>query len=429
MSPKLEDRLEHAANNLPVPSAESRVRAQNAALAVLSGRPSNRPHRVLLLVPAIALAVAVVGLLAPWRDSPLSTGRALAALGSKPVLHAVVEQSSPREIVIDLASGRERIEAHRSEFWHDNERDTLRVRLSVGGTPLPGGEYVHSPDGFFADQGVLKGQARTPHVDPALEGFASGYREALDNGDATEVGKEVVDGEEAVILRYSLPPGPANEQFVEEVAVAEDDYRPLRFRFSSEGAPGTRAPWSEAARVIQIETVARDPGDFEPPQASEPRLVRQTGITERPLEPGEARAALGRPALWPGRTVKGVELAEIELVRLTNHWTDGRVTEGRVLVFRYGADQRNALTDGKPSLTITEGTSARETPRFELGGPAPQRGELRLSGAGDGAEGDAEMWFAAMQSDGVYTSFQSRQRDLILAAANAMGPLDSQSTG
>jgi hypothetical protein len=423
----LEDRLERAADALPAPSPDSRDRARGAALAALAPPPRRRRRRVVLLVPAVVLAVvaAVVAVLAaPWRDNPLAIERALAALGHEPVIHAIVEQPSPRQTVIDLASGRERLETSRSEYWYDDERDVLRVRLSVGGRPLPGAEYVHSPQGFFTDRGVQRDQIRPPQLDPALEGFASGYREALDSGEATVVGEEVVDGRKAVILRFSLPPGPSGERLSEDVAVSADDYRPLRFRFSSTADSGRTIPWSEASRIVEIETIPRSPRDFEVPQGGEPRPGGQTGVDERKLSPAEAATALGRPVFWPGRAVEGVELAQIELMRLTTTWTDGRVTEGHALEFRYGVDRRTAHLEGKPSLIMTEGTSTEETLRFDLGGSMPRPGELRLRGAGRAEDGDAEMWFGAMQRDGVYISFESRQRDLILAAARAMVPLD-----
>jgi hypothetical protein len=374
------------------------------------------------LVPAVAVILAVVVAVraAPWSDSPLATERALAALGHQPVVHAIVEQSSPRETVVDPSSGRERVHAHRSEYWYDDERDALRVRLSVGGRLLPGGEYLHTPEGFFTDRGVQRNQARPPQLDPALEGFASGYREALDSGEARVIGEEVVDGREAVILRFALPLGPSGDQLSEDVAVDSDTYRPLRFRFSSTAAPGGTSPWSEAPRIIEIETIPRDPRDFEPPQSGEPRPAGQTGVDERKLGPAEAALALQRSLLWPGRAVEGVELAQIKLIRLTTRWTDGRVTEGHALVFQYGADRRTAHVEGKPSLIMTEGLSAQETPRFDFSGSVPGPGELRLRGVGKTDTGDAEMWFGSMQRDGVYISFESPDRDLILAAAKSM---------
>jgi hypothetical protein len=377
---------------------------------------------MLLLAPAVAgaLLVALAAILAaPWRDSPLATERALAALGHKPVLHVIVEYTPPRDTVIDLTSGAERREAVRWEHWYDHERDVLRVRLSVGGEVLPGSEYLDSPDGVFTDRWAQRGRARPPHVDPALENFATGYREALDSGEATVVGEEVVDGREAVILRFPLPAGPLGEERFEEVAVDAEGYRPLRFRFTS----GATTPWSEASRVVEIETIPRDLRDFEPPVSppATPRPAGQTGVDERKLEPSEAAAALGRTAVWPGRSVDGVELAEIELMRLTTTWTDGRVTKSHALVFQYGAGRRDAALHGTPSLIITESGSAEETLRFQ-GSVRP--GELHLAALGSTAAGGAETWIGSMQRDGMYLTLESRQRDLILAAAKAMAPLD-----
>ena len=69
-----------------------------------------------------------------------------------------------------------------------------------------------------------------------------------------------------------------------------------------------------AARRRDRHDPRRDPRDFEPPVSppAQPRPAGQTGVDERKLEPAEAAAALGRTAVWPGRSVDGVELAEIE---------------------------------------------------------------------------------------------------------------------
>jgi hypothetical protein len=427
MSVELEDRLERVADALPAPTAEARERARRAAVGALPPGSRRRRRRALALVPAAAVGVtvAVVAVLAaPWQDSPLATERALAALGDQPVVHAIVEHPGSEVTVIDLASGGERSEPQRSEYWYDDERDLLRVRLTVGGKLLPGGEFVQSPEGFFTDRGAREGQGRPPHLDPALAGFASRYRNALESGAATEVGEEVVDGRDAIVLRFSLRPGPLGEQISEDVAVDADDYRPLRFRFSSSELEATQ--WSQSPRVVEIETIARDPRDLARPEPAERRPGGQTGVEERTLTPAEAATVLGRPVFWPGPMVGGVELAQIELMRLTTRWTDGDVTEGHSLVFQYGASERDAYLEGKPSLIITEGMSAAETLRFgSIGAPPPGPGELRLMGLGrrtaDGREG--QMWFGSMQRDGVYISMKSPQRELIVAAARSMEPL------
>jgi len=411
-------------SEVPVPDAQTAERVYRLATTTQPHRRArfdSRLSRLLLVPPAIAVTVAVVlvaVLFAPWRDSPLATERALAALGRQPVLHAIVEQAGPRVSVVELASGRERVESPRVEFWFDEERASLRVRVALGDHVLPGGEYVQTPEGIFTGRG-RQVPARPPRLDPALEGFASGYRDALDGGRATVAGNDVVDGRKAIILRFSLPPSPQGETIAEDVAVDASDYRPLRFRFSHSG---TTIPWSQAPRVVEIETVPRDPHDFQPPPREEPRLSGQSSRRERKLEPAEAATALGHSALWPGPDVEGAELAQIELKRVTTRWTDGRVSKGHALEFRYGTDERTARLEGKPSLVITESTSATENEGFEtfmFGGSAPQPGELQLTAVDNSNGGDA-VWFGDMQQDGVYLSFRSTQRDLIVTAAKAL---------
>jgi hypothetical protein len=426
MTLDLEDRLERLATTLPEPTPEVRERARSTVLAALPPKPRRRGRRVAVLaaITAAGAAAAVLALLAaPWDENPLATERALAALGDQPVIHAIVEQPASSVTVIDLDSGSERHEPHRSEYWYDDERDLLRVRLSLGGRILPGGEFLQSTEGFFTDRGSRRDELRPPRLDPALAGFASRYRDALERGEATEIGEEVVDGHHAVILRFSLPTGPRGDQVTEEVAVDADDFRPLRFRFTSSARRGEATPWSQALRVIEIETIARDPDDFAPPAPADPRPAGQTGVGERALTPAEAATALGRPAFWPGRTLYGVELTEIALMRVTTSWTDGSETESRSISLQYGADPRSAYLEGKPALSISEGTSHAELSAGPFGEAPPGTGELWLRGLGDAGGGRAEMWFGSMLREGVYISFRSPQRELILAAAKAMVPL------
>ena len=150
-----------------------------------------------------------------------------------------------------------------------------------------------------------------------------------------------------------------------------------------------------------------------------PRPSEQIGVDERRLTPAEAATALARPAFWPGLLVNGVELHQIELVRLVTRWGDKRVTENRALVFQYGPGK--SAGPSKPWLTITEGTSAEETPRFGVSGlPHLPPGKIRLMGVGDADGSEVDIWFASMQREGVYISLESSQRELILAAAKSM---------
>jgi CHASE3 domain sensor protein len=158
------------------------------------------------------------------------------------------------------------------------------------------------------------------------------------------------------------------------------------------------------------------------------RPSEQIGVDARPLTPAEAATALEGPAFWPGPAVNDVELSQIEVVRLMTRWGGKRVTENRALVFQYGPGR--GANSSEPWLTITEGTSAEETPRFGVAGaPHLPPGELRLTGFGHADGGEVDMWFASMQRDGVYIALESPQRELILAAAGSMVRLGQKEVG
>jgi hypothetical protein len=421
MSADLEGRLERAADDLPLPTDEARERARTAALAALEASEHPNPRRarghLRLLLAAGTLAAATVAALllaAPWEASPLTTERALAAIDKHPVVHAVLEATRPHSTIVDLSSGETTTELQQTEYWYDDERGLLRVRLIIGGNLLS--EFVESRTELFTDLGTRQRDRPTPpRLDPALAGFATRYRDALESGEAQVVGEDVVDGRDAILLRITFLRGPAGEEVWENVAIAADDYRPLRISYST--AHGDiRWGW----RVVRIETVPRDPRHFAPPEPAVPRPSQQTGVDERTLTPDEAATALDRPAVWPGRIVGGIELAQIELMRLTTRWTDGKVTEGRALVLQYGASRRAAHLEGRPSLLITEATSSAENLRYGSGAPTLPPGKLRLTGFGDNDSSEVDMWFGSMQRDGVYISLESSHRELILEAARSM---------
>ncbi len=163
MSRELEDRLERVADTLPAPTADSRDRARSAALAVLPEAPQRRRRRLLLLVPAIALRRSSGrpsrswphrGATARWRPSgrwPRSaTSRSFTRSSSSRGLAGPSSTSSPG------ASGRRKALARSTGTTTSATPCAFASRL--GGGPLPGGEYLHTPEGFFTDLGVRRGQ-------------------------------------------------------------------------------------------------------------------------------------------------------------------------------------------------------------------------------------------------------------------------------
>ena len=421
MTIDLEERLERVADALPKPSTAVSAHARRRALAALAPppeRPSRIPRRRLGLIAAgvatVAAALLVVAVLWDGRG-PLATERALAALGDQPVIHAVVENLRPEATIVDLATGAERPQIQRTEYWYDDERSLLRTRLTIDGELLT--ELLQTREGALSDLGPVPGNAPEPRLDPALAGFASRYREALETGQAEVIGEDTVDGRDVVLLRMTVLPAvedrPARFQ---EVAVDADSYRPLRFRFD----------WGEQAsnwwRVVSIETVARDEQQFTAPAPAEPRPSRQTQVDERTLTPAEAATVLDRPALWPGPSVEGIGLTEIEEMKVTTEWTDGRETESRGLLFRYGEGRRAGSAE--PWLVITE-ASRLETPHFGsfAAGPALAPGHMRLVGLGGADGSEVDMWFGRVELDGVYVALESPDRDVLVAAARALAPM------
>jgi hypothetical protein len=114
-------------------------------------------------------------------------------------------------------------------------------------------------------------------------------------------------------------------------------------------------------------------------------------------------------------------------MRVESWWAKGRTTlkpfkpdlktEKPALVFHYGPG-REAEKTGR-WLTMTVGTSAEELP---LVGPFPHQrvpaGKLRL------VEFKGRAWFGALERDGLHFRFESPQRELIIAAARSLTPLE-----
>ncbi len=423
MSTELENRLERAAESLPIPAESVTARARRSALAALprtEARQVRRRRGPLGLVAAGAVVTVAIALAlaTPWEGrAPLATERALAAIGDQPVIHAIVESTRPYATVVDLASSAESTQHLRTEYWFDDERALLRARITIDGTLLT--ELLQTREGGVSELGPIPGNPTERELPPGLARFASQYRDALESGNGRVIGETRVEGRDAVLLQIELvsPPIDAGTVDYTEVAVDPESYEPLRFRYRA----GNET--SEWWRIISIETLAREEQQFAPPARAEPRPRRQTGTDERTLTPAEAATALARPTVWPGLTVAGIQLAEIGLMKLTTEWTNNRETVSRALALQYGP--RRYKAGDEPWLMITETSSRAENLSFRgFGGPDPQPGELKVRGVGDLDGSPADMWVGSMVINGLYVALESAQREVILAAARAMAPIE-----
>jgi hypothetical protein len=360
---------------------------------------------------AVAAGTATLVLGVSWRGhaTPFPS-RALAAVGDLPVIHAVFENTAPAATVIDLATGKERPEILRTEYWYDAARHAVRARMTIDGRFVT--EYVATPDRFATDLGTSPGSTADTTPDPALAGFASRYRDALRSGDARVVGRTTVDGRKATLLQFETAGGS------ETVAVADDDYRPLQLRWN-DPRQGTSSPW---VRVVSIGSIARTDAEFAPPPRSAPRPTAKNSGTVRSLTPTEAAAALGGQALWPGSAVNGVPLRSLELQHVTVTWTDGSRRDGEALQLAYGSPGApHELADhARPFVVLTEAASEDLAPTVAGGEPPLAPGEARIEGRGE--PGRPPVIVTARVGD-VYAGILASDRNLALAAARALRPI------
>jgi hypothetical protein len=422
MPTDLERRLDAAADRLPLPSEEARRRGRESALAALppaKATPAEARGRrrirlaagAAALVAAVAVAVTLVTNLEG--TSPFTTEKALAAIGDQPVVHAAVESERPWATIVDLVTGEERSQFHRTEYWHDAERGLLLVELTVDGDVVS--RFVQTREGFSDGGPIVRGPWGEPRLDPALAGFATRYREALESGRAQVIDETEMDGREVVVLEIDIERPVSAPAVHQEVVVDADTYRPIRFRFVFEGRA---AHWW---RVLSIATLRREDGRFDPPPLGPPRAQSQTGTDERELTPAEAAQVLGVPALWPGRVVDGIELTKIEVMKLTTRWTDGREREGHGLRLEYGGGIFGRVPR---SLEIRQGASREEAPRFGPYDPGVPPGHLQVYGFGINDGSKVDRWFGSLRTQGMFVTIESPEREVVLAAARALRPID-----
>ncbi len=366
-------------------------------------QPGRRWSRPALALAAAVAALAVVALVAPWKSKgPSGLERALAAVGAGPVIHAVVEYSSPNEALIEIATGKQRPRVHRTEYWYDAERKQLRTRLFVDGVQIT--EIVETPAKAYSDLGAMPtGSGFAPALDPALAGFVTQYRESLASGRAHIAGKTTLDGRPVLRLELMLEHG-----VTEQVTVDAATYKPLRFSlvpgparslggvvldpttgkelFRALPLPATarreQTPAALEWRVVTIESLPRDPAFFAPPKLSRARPTAGSSGDSNEVTLAEAKRALGRAPLWLGRVFDGHALGSVELAHPRTEWTDGRSAEGVLVTMSYGPVSVSEALDPAAGyqLGFDDGGNPPAPAGFLEAAGEPPAGELRKDG-------------------------------------------------
>jgi len=349
----------------------------------------------------------------PWgQRTPLATERALAAVGDRPVVHAVLKSTQRDATSLDLASNTERAEFRRVECWYDDERSLLRGRVTIGGR-LFADVLTRQAGAAAPGAGREPSRSSQAELEPAVTGFASRYRAALESGQARIVDADSSGGRDGIVLRIDV--GPSSALQYDEV-VLDERYRPLRFRYRS----GSKtSPWW---RVVAIETVAREKPQFNVQPREDRHPSGHVVSGKRTISPKAAASALGRPVVWAGPSIAAVELTRIKLAEVTTLWRGERPSRTPTLVLRYGRGWP-ALRPGR-WVVVTEGITPDQTPAFNIAGHDElERGQLRLVRLAGRATGRGDRWFGAMVFGGAYVALESPRRDLLVTAARAMKPL------
>jgi hypothetical protein len=366
-------------------------------------RRRRRTSRVIAAATAAA-AVAALAVASPWQGSrpPSLVDRALAAIGTGPVLHAVLEnERSDAPVAVDLASGRERALPTTTEIWFDEEREMEHSILRIDGQVK--NESLQTRTRFVSPRGSFPTRA-APWLDPGLREFVDGYRSALASGRARRDGEGVVDGKSVAWLRFALTGG------YERVAVEAETSLPVRVETYWGGPP-------TAYDVRRIEALPEGSGDFTPPRINEPIPESYGRLPVRIVPRAASRVVPG--ALAVGDSFRGLPLVKVVETKLSttlkpDEHAAPRVAKG--LEFDYGTDR---FRGSEPFLVVAE-TAEPEPQNGWVDWPSPRPGEIVVGS--DTVMLVRAHWSGLTVKDGIYVTILGPDRELVLAAARALEP-------
>jgi hypothetical protein len=358
---------------------------------------------------AALLAAVLVALF--W---PFGTGRsggvlerALAAAGDGPVVHLVVREGWGGGILVDTVSGaRERISLER-EVWYDPARG-LHETSRLGGQKIVD---------------LLTGAVPSVTV-RELKWLARDYRSALESGDTKLLGPDTLEGIPVYWIRIAVSRcapfrGGCRLDDGEDIAISQDDYRPVGMRVPFHA--GTPGP---ASRILDYETLPAGNGDFAAPPPSNTGVGMSyrfgpTGSVTRL----EARRIL--PALWDGDRLGELPLAGIERLqwaeRSTAQGTWARRIYGVRIAYGLGTPALPTLPRGKidnsegPYVVIDQFPSpplSSEMALWTIGDYEPPEGQLFLQGK-----------WGVLLTPRVAVTIMATSPELVVEAARGLGPM------
>jgi hypothetical protein len=368
---------------IPAPDQETRRRIYDYATSKPETRLRARRWKLPSVAVAAALAAFVIAVLlvSPWSGSGGLVQRALAAVGTGPVLHVVTEQPEPLGWYqpVSLPSGKPIQVTQRQGIWFDQSRDLKKTVTTLNGVVYD--QLLETPQGGFTPGGPVytcawiaahpieatkarvscnaNGQNGTkphkvpeqpPTLDVALAGFIDHYQSALASGEATKTGTGQVDGHDVIWLQINAQSEGGYP--AEEVAIDASTYAPVLVRTT--GSQPVRF------KVTQIDTEAYDPSLFTRPAREYPPTSGSARETS-PIDAAQAPALLGGKALWLGQTWNGYQLVKVEQQQLNTGYgpqSGKKDTHSVGVVFTYAPPGGSATSTNV--LQIREATQCED---------------------------------------------------------------------
>jgi hypothetical protein len=180
---------------------------------------------------AIIAAVVVALLAALTRDTSRAgvIERAIAVVPKSRVVRLVLEDERPAQTIVNLNTGRRRLDHHLIEEWFDLRTGSRRVRDTIGGVAV-------------SDVMAHGKNSETRIV--GLDRFPAIYRAALVSAANREVRRTSVDSNGVYEIRFP------HSRLLASVAIDAETYRPVRVVFHDGNA-------SRGFRVVQLHSLPR----------------------------------------------------------------------------------------------------------------------------------------------------------------------------
>jgi hypothetical protein len=265
-----------------------------AAAQLPRSQQGGRSWTIRLVAVGAAMAT-VAALILAWPFGGRQGGildRALAAIGTGPVLHVVLRGEWGGKDV-ELETGRATPVYGEEEVWYDTEGGRLHSITRLGGA-------VQTEESY---------RSKEPPADLAALGRE--YKSALESGTARVSGEGTIEGEPVawVTIHSELLPDVEdgkNHEWAQQVAVSRRTFEPVALRETRDGLPGP----GTLRRVLELKLSPAGSGNFSAPgtRSLNGAIGRQG---REPITLEQARKLLDRPLIWLGRTYGDYPLGRI----------------------------------------------------------------------------------------------------------------------